>query len=252
MVHRTLLVVPHHNDTTRLKPFLVELMRVLPNRFTILVSDDGSKNDETERLSALIKDCRWTVTPESHVPILLEPIFHSKNTGKGGAVYRGWEESDGYSFVAFADADGAISAREILRAETYFLSDECKADALFASRVKMLGRSIQRSLYRHLTGRVFATLVSEIGGIPAYDTQCGFKILKSEAYQKIRPYLKTLGFAFDVELALLLNKLGKRIIEFPIDWHDVPGSKVRMIRDSISMAMEVLKIRDRVRAIDRA
>ena len=114
----------------------------------------------------------------------------------------------------------------------------------------MMGRSIQRSLYRHLTGRIFATLVSEIGGIPAYDTQCGFKILKTEAYQKIRPYLETLGFAFDVELALLLNKLGKRIIEFPIDWHDVPGSKVSMIRDSISMALEVLKIRDRVRAID--
>ena len=168
-------------------------------------------------------------------------------------MYRGWEQSDGYSFVAFADADGAVSATEILRAEKSFRSDEYSmADALFASRIKMMGRVVQRSLYRHLTGRVFATLVSEIGGIPAYDTQCGFKILKTEAYQTIRPYLKTPGFAFDVELALLLNKLGKKIIEFPIDWHDVPGSKVHMLRDSISMALEVLKIRGRVRAIDLA
>ena len=247
-MNRIFLVVPHHNDTERLKPFLADLMRVLPTRFTILISDDGSENDERERLSSLMRECRLAATSEG--PILLEPLFHSKNTGKGGAVYRGWEQSDGYSFLAFADADGAISAGEILRAETFFLSDKCNADALFASRIKMMGRSIQRSLYRHLTGRIFATLVSEIGGIPAYDTQCGFKILKTEAYQKIRPYLETLGFAFDVELALLLNKLGKRIIEFPIDWHDVPGSKVSMIRDSISMALEVLKIRDRVRAID--
>ena len=111
-----------------------------------------------------------------------------------------------------------------------------------------MGRSIQRSLLRHLTGRVFATLVSEIGGIPAYDTQCGFKILKVEAYQKIMPYLKTHGFAFDVELALWMNRGGMKIIEFPIDWHDVPGSKVSLIRDPIRMALQVLQIRGRVNA----
>jgi len=187
------------------------------------------------------------------IPLKARPcwnqFFIPKTRAKGGAVYRGWLQSDGYSFVAFADADGAISEKEILRAETFFGSDECSADALFACRIKMMGRSIQRSLCRHLTGRVFATLVSELGDIPAYDTQCGFKILKTEAYRKIQPYLKTLGFAFDVELALLLHKLGMDIIEFPVDWHDVPGSKVSLIRDSISMAVEVLKIRGRVRAI---
>ena len=245
-MRKTLLVIPHYNDTARLKPFLADLIRVLPARFSILVSDDGSENDEREGLSALIRHFRHADSTEG--PTLLEPIFHSKNTGTGGAVYRGWSQSDGYSFVAFADADGAISEKEILRAETFFGSDECNA-ALFACRIKMMGRSIQRSLCRHLTGRVFATLVSELGDIPAYDTQCGFKILKTEAYRKIQPYLKTLGFAFDVELALLLHKLGMNIIEFPVDWHDVPGSKVSLIRDSISMAVEVLKIRGRVRGL---
>ena len=130
--------------------------------------------------------------------------------------------------------------------ESYFRSDACDADAIFGSRVKMLGRTIQRSLLRHLSGRVFATIVSEVGGVPSYDTQCGYKILKKEAYQQIRPDLQCLGFAFDVEIALLLVQVGKKVVEFPIDWTDVPGSKVNILRDSIGMAWEVMGIRRRI------
>ena len=241
---RTLLVIPHFNDTARLEPFLRDLLSTLPAHFSILVSDDGSIAAERERLVSLIKNSR--LPGSRNAPELLDPIFTPRNTGKGGAVHRGWAHSDGFSLVAFTDADGAVSAKEILRAESYFRSSACEADALFASRVKMLGRSIQRTLMRHLSGRIFATLVSVLGKLSAYDTQCGLKILTVEAYQKIRPFLHTVGFAFDVELALLLRKFSCRIIEFPIDWADVPGSKINLLRDSLRMAMQVMKIQKRV------
>jgi len=241
---RTLLVIPHYNDTERLKPFLRELISILPSRFSILVSDDGSETVERDKLSKLIANVKSGRGENS--PELMEPLFTTKNTGKGGAVYRGWDACSEFSFISFVDADGAICASEILRMESYFRSDECRADAIFGSRVKMLGRTIQRSLLRHLSGRVFATIVSEVGGVPSYDTQCGYKILKKEAYQQIRPDLECLGFAFDVELALLLLQAGKRVVEFPIDWTDVPGSKVNILRDSIGMAWEVMGIRRRI------
>jgi glycosyltransferase involved in cell wall biosynthesis len=246
---KTLLVIPHFNDTERLEPFLKELMETLPLRFTILVSDDGSKSSEQERLTALIGKFR-SAAPLSH-PQLLDPIFIPKNTGKGGAVYRGWNFREGFSLLAFCDADGAVSAKEVLRAESFFHSQECMADALFASRIKMLGRSVERSLVRHFSGRAFATLVSELGRIPAYDTQCGLKILTVEAYREIHPYLHTKDFAFDVELAMLLLKKGCRVIEFPVDWHDVPGSKVRLLRDAIRMTLQVLKIQRRIKSLPR-
>jgi hypothetical protein len=113
----------------------------------------------------------------------------------------------------------------------------------------MLGRIVERSLKRHLSGRVFATLVSIVGRVPAYDTQCGLKILRRSAFEKIRPHQQTIGFAFDVELCLLLRKFGCRIIEFPVDWSDIPGSKVNLLRDSTRMAREVFKIRHRVDGI---
>ena len=241
----TLLVIPVYNDTARLAPFLKELLATLPAHFSILVSDDGSEPAEQERLATLIQRSRELIP--SNGPTLFEVLSSPRNTGKGGAVYRGWDSQEGFSLLSFADADGAVSAGEILRAESTFRSDGCIMDALFASRVKMMGRSVTRSLHRHLLGRIFATLVSELGGIPAYDTQCGFKILKVESYREIRPCLKTMGFAFDVELALLLNKSGKRIMEFPIDWHDVQGSKIRLGRDSLRMFLEVIKIRRRLK-----
>jgi dolichyl-phosphate beta-glucosyltransferase len=71
--------------------------------------------------------------------------------------------------------------------------------------------------------------------------------VKADAYQKIAPFLQCQGFAFDVEVCLLLGKFGCSVMEFPVDWRDVPGSKVSLIRDSWRMAMEVKKIVKRVK-----
>jgi hypothetical protein len=114
----------------------------------------------------------------------------------------------------------------------------------------MLGRMVERSLKRHLSGRIFATLVSNLGSVPAYDTQCGLKFVKADVYKKIAPFLQCQGFAFDVELCLLLRKFGCSILEFPVDWRDVPGSKVSLIRDSWRMALEVRRIVNRVKKLD--
>jgi hypothetical protein len=162
-------------------------------------------------------------------------------------VLRGWDVAAGAEVLAFADADGAVGVDEIVRAEVSFRSGDY--DALFANRVKMLGRSVERSLKRHLSGRVFATLVSNVAQVQAYDTQCGLKMLRRAAFEKIRPHQETVGFAFDVELCLLLLKFGFRVIEFPVDWRDVPGSKVSLVRDSWRMAREVFRIRRRVEGI---
>lgn len=150
--------------------------------FSILVSDDGSGAEEVNRLNALIKANQLSAPHTG--PNLLDPLLHTPNTGKGGAVMRGWDCGGGFSFLAFADADGAVNAGEIMRASRYLQSEHGGQDALFGSRVKMLGRSIQRTLIRHITGRVFATLVSLVSGLSSYDTQCGLKILTQPAFQR--------------------------------------------------------------------
>jgi len=248
-VSRILLVIPSYRDSERLAPFLRELVTTLPPHFSILVSEDGSGSEEVLRIKALISSVRQEMTREENGPKLLDPLIHDPNSGKGGAVLRGWRQGVGYELLAFADADGAVSAHEIVRAEAFMRSETPPIDALFGSRVKMLGRNIHRSKIRHYSGRIFATLVSVVGRVPAYDTQCGLKILTAAAFEKIAPFTQSLGFAFDVELLLLLLKTGRRVVEFPIDWEDVAGSKVHLLRDSTRMAREVFRIRRRVDAL---
>ena len=245
-----LLVIPCYRDVARLEPFLKDLLACLGGQFAILISDDGSGPEQEECLRQLVHDLRKQ-SMTLGAARLLEPVFHHPNSGKGAAVRRGWEEGVGlgdYRFFAFADADGAVSATEIMRGMRRMEQTDAP-DVLFASRVKMLGRSITRDLRRHLAGRVFATLVHLVSGTGAYDTQCGFKILTAKAYGRVRGDLCSPGFAFDVELLMLLERAGLRVEEFPVDWHDVPGSKVHLLRDSFRMGREILRIRNRLRAM---
>jgi len=245
----TLLVIPFYNDAERLAPFLGELLAVLPDRFVIAVSDDGSRAEQKVRLFSLMEEAARGARTEG--PRLLPPLTAEFNSGKGRAVIRGWALAEGHEFVAFADAYGAVPAREILRAEEYMRSPGCAVDALFAGRFKMLGRRVDRTLRRHLAGRVFATLVSELSRVPVYDSQCGLKILRNAALRTVYPYLSEGGFAFDVELLLLLIKAGLTVEEFPVDWADVPGSKVSLLRDSWRMARQVILINRRLARMGR-
>ena len=124
--------------------------------------------------------------------------------------------------------------------ESLSLLGQDDTDAFFASRCKILGRTIHRSWLRHVCGRVFATLVAAVTGIPVYDSQCGFKLIRRRCYEAVRSRLREKRFAFDVELLVTLRQSGARIIEVPIDWFDVPGSKLHFVRDAAQMLAAII------------
>jgi len=124
-----------------------------------------------------------------------------------------------------------------------------QADAWIGSRVMMLGRQVSRTFKRHVIGRVYATLASELLGMPVYDSQCGFKILRGAFFEKIRPFLQDMQFGFDMELLVFFQKSGARIVEIPVDWQDIPGGQVRLLRDSWRMFCSLLALKARIQKI---
>ena len=231
------LVIPAYNEGRRLPNYLPRLCEALSGTsrsWRITVVDDGSRESESRKMRECVQRCGPNVR------------FHhrSTNEGKGAAVYSGWNLDSQSEWLGLLDADGSIPPHEVVRI-LGVLDRENAPDALFCSRCKILGRTVQRSRLRHLGGRLFATFVCVTTGIPVYDSQCGFKLVRRECYEAIKSRLHEKRFAFDVELLVALTESGATVIEFPIDWFDVPGSKVHFFRDTVRMLATIVRLRMR-------
>lgn len=236
MTDAVLLVIPCFRESGRIGAFLADLKAEFSGDASVRVQvvDDGSGGDEPEKLERLVESHRasW---PGLHALLKLP-----QNQGKGGAVYAGWAKAIDEAWLAFVDADGSAPAREVKR-----LFAMRGKGALFGSRMKMLGRTIHRKWHRHLLGRVFATIVSELLEIPVYDSQCGLKLVPRSTFERVQTKLELRGFSFDVELLCALLDTGCKVTEVPIDWHEMPGGKVHLVRDSWRMFRDVMDVRER-------
>ncbi len=241
---RILLAIPCYNEARRLPAYLPALLERIASSglpVTVEVVDDGSRQEERIRMDQLVDHLR-----KNH-PFLRPLRSLPENRGKGGAVHAAWSKAlDTHDWLAFVDADGSLSPVETCR----FLANcmnQPEACSWFASRIRMLGYDVERHYSRHLMGRVFATLVGFMIDDRVYDSQCGLKAIPSSHYRIIQPLLSETRFAFDVELLAALAHAGLEVRELPVDWADVAGSKVKPIRDTVSMFRALLRIRVRRR-----
>jgi glycosyltransferase involved in cell wall biosynthesis len=240
----TLLAIPCYNEAGRLPSYLPALLEQIASSglpVTVEVVDDGSQESQRAATDRLVTELR-----SSH-PFLLPLRALPHNVGKGAAVRAAWDAAvESHEWLAFVDADGSLSPAETCRFLDHCLR-QTNPHTCFASRIQMMGRSVDRHIYRHLSGRIFATMVGTLIDRHVYDSQCGLKALPSAHYRTIRPLLRENRFIFDVELLASLLHAKLPVREIPVDWADVPGSKVRPIRDTLGMARGLLRIHRRRR-----
>lgn len=222
----TTLVIPCYNEASRLDEAALLSLADDDDGAHLLFVDDGSTDGTGDRLRAL-----KTRRPEQVKVLTLE-----QNQGKAEAVRRGLlgAMAGGDPIVGYVDADLATPPVEIRRLLRIMRTGP--AAVLLASRVSLLGRSIERSPARHYLGRVFASAASFILKLNVYDTQCGAKFFRNGpalAAAVATPFLSR--WAFDIELLGRLVIGGPdvapvdldRIVEEPLlIWRDVGGSKL--------------------------
>ena len=145
--------------------------------------------------------------------------------------------------LLLADADGATPITEEAELRQALLNG---ADIAIGSR--RLGKDgIERSWCRNLIGAGFAWAVRRMFGLPFRDTQCGFKMFRREVAQRLFALCREDGFLIDVEVLLHAQRLAYKIVEAPVPWRDVPGSKVRLFRDGRRMLTGLWRLRRRFR-----
>ena len=222
MPSETLLVIPCYRERDRLPRFLPRLVESLTHSrlpVKVLVVDDGSGPEQQAWLHLWVEDLR------RRYPVLLPPLCNPANTGKGGAVYAGWNNAgESMEWLAFVDADGAISPEEVLRVLRQCA--ESTDDACWAIRTGEEGTQVRRVFKRQLSGKVFRALVKRLFHFPVSDTQCGFKLVRRAAYEKVAAHLTELRYCFDIELTFRLLEKGCHIATTPISWEESPGSRL--------------------------
>jgi dolichyl-phosphate beta-glucosyltransferase len=75
------------------------------------------------------------------------------------------------------------------------------------------------------------------------DTQCGFKLFTRASLPYIIPYMHSEGWIFDVEMLMLAESAEIPMVEVPVGWKEVGGSKLNVVWDSLGMAVGLAVLR---------
>lgn len=237
---RVAIVVPCYNESRRLPVAKYEEF-LKKSEIDFLFVNDGSRDNTLEVLTSL--QAAW--------PGRATAIDQPENRGKAETVRHGiCAALDlGYEYVGFWDSDLATPLDEIPEFMAVF-AERPELDMVFGSRVKLLGRRVERKAMRHYLGRASATFISAMLGLPIYDSQCGAKIFRVRPNTRAlfdRPFLSR--WVFDVEIiARYLKDVGPeaastRIYELPLhSWMDVGGSKIKA-SDYLVSFRDVVRIR---------
>jgi len=224
------IIIPAHNEEQRLPRTLEQIADFLSRQqfsSEIIVVENGS----SDRTLALAQSFA------QRIPNLR--VLHSDQRGKGLAVKMGMLAARGlYRF--FADADLSMPIAEVSRFIPPALPD---VEVAIGSREAPGAVRYGEPPYRHVTGRVFNTIVRLLALPGLEDTQCGFKCFRSDIVDEVFPLQTISGWTFDVEVLFVARRHGYRIVEVGIPWYFNADSKVRVARDSLRMFLDLLKIR---------
>ncbi len=233
------IVVPAHNEETRLPPSLAQINAYLQQQdysCEVIIVENGSK-DRTFEVAREFADAF------DHIRVIQSP---DNLRGKGLAVKQGMLAAEGdWRFIC--DADLSMRIEDISR----FLPPESNGfDLIIASREAPGAQRVDEPEFRHMIGRVNNWIIKAAALDDFEDTQCGFKMFNRSAALDLFGVQKMNGIGFDVELLYIAKRRGYKIKEVPITWYYDSYSTMRLWDDSINMLREIWDIRQNWRRGD--
>ncbi|KAI4224342.1 MAG: hypothetical protein L6R36_004717 [Xanthoria steineri] len=215
----------------------------LPAGWEILIISDGSRDKTVDTALEFARSLGTESAGSIRVISLVE------NRGKGGAVTHGMRHVRG-KYAVFADADGASKFEDLgrLLRELKKVQDMEGRGVAVGSRAHLVGSEevVKRSFLRNLLMHSFHLLLwilTPKATAAIRDTQCGFKLFSRPALPYIIPYMHSESWIFDVEMLMLAEAASIPVAEVPIGWHEVQGSKLNVLWDSLGMAWGLFVLR---------
>jgi glycosyltransferase involved in cell wall biosynthesis len=231
-----LLLIPAYNEADRIEPVLRDYARHFQQqyqgKFQMVVVLNGCQDNTLEVVQRVASEFACI----SHLEF-------RERIGKGGALIEGMKLASLADFIGYVDADGATSPpgfHDLVRQ----LERHSDVGCVIGSRwIRGAVLHQEQTRKRQIASRAFHLIVQLLFWMNIRDTQCGAKVMRRKAIERIHSSLRIADMAFDINLLYSLKRAGYRILEVPTEWTDKIGSKVTLGPTSLVMFLSTLRVR---------
>ena len=168
-------------------------------------------------------------------------VVSEKRQGKGNALKTGFRNiSSDTDYVIMLDGDNTYKSEEILRLIEPLENDFC--DIILGSRLEGKQNDCSFSFSHRLANWFFTFFIRRFYLVNTTDTCTGYFAWKKKVVDELAPYIKSNGFAIEVEMITKMAKLGYKIYSVPITYDRREGhSKLSPILDGLKITWMLFK-----------
>jgi glycosyltransferase involved in cell wall biosynthesis len=228
---KLLIAIPALNEEENIENII---LRCLEARDGII-----SNSPITEVVITVISDGSTDRTVElaGHHADKVKLIVFERNRGYGAAIQQAWQETDA-ELLAFLDADGTCDPRFFANLAQCIFSE--RADVALGCR---LNANTMMPPLRQAGNLIFACLLTLLSSRRIRDTASGMRVVRREAYRRLRPLPNGLHFTPAMSArALLDRKAHVKLVEIDMPYHErVGNSKLKAGRDGLRFLWVIAK-----------
>lgn len=235
------ILIPNFNEIENVKRGVLDViakyLKEQKYSWEVLISDDGS----TDASVLVIKEYI-----AKHAGFKL---IYNQHAGKPYALRSGISQAKG-EYILLTDMDQSTPISELGKLLPWV---EKGFPVVIGSRGV---KRADTSAFRQLASIIFLLVRRAILLPEIKDTQCGFKLARTDLLSKIFSKMRLFGrvnnavgwkvTAYDVELLHLAKKLHAKIKEVPVIWKNEDaslGKSRNFIKESIEMLFEIMRVR---------
>jgi hypothetical protein len=223
------MVLPAYNEANKLETAVAKVMKAFEEfagSYEVIIAEDGS-TDGTDKVAAMLSE-RY---------LFVKHLHGEKRLGKGAALKNAFKKSSG-KILVYMDVDVATDVRH-LKSLIRAIEEGCD----FATGSRMLPESkVERSRMRQIASKSYNFLVRSMLGSKVKDHQCGFKAFRREPLMQLLDEVTASHWFWDTEIMVRAFRKGYKIKEIPVEWKGGRETKVKLLKDSFSMAGQVIKL----------
>lgn len=200
---QTSIVIPAYNEEEVLEQTIEKMIEEVGEKAEIIIVEDGC-TDKTPEIAEKLA--------QKHPQI--KHLHFDKRQGKATAIKKAFDHSD-REILAFADSDTPTAYKNIPRIIKPI--QEENYDIAIGSRHGDNEES-ERGLLRRIHTTYTNKTISSILKTGINDHQCGFKAIKREKYQEIKPQLKSDKWFLDIELIYFAKQNNYKLKTVPVSY----------------------------------